>query len=211
LKATEVTTMNAKLPALPANTIPPFPPKETSQQRGDRLLREWRLERATQVNGAIMSKNETAGSPMGRRAVLATLAGGAAVAAIPAAAAACPDGDAELLQLQDQIFAAREAADAHLDQIDKLDSAWQAERQRIIRLAEPHHKTVQELLKQIWSIPATTPEGRQAKFFVLLNFVLDPEWRQGDWAAEPHIKMTRDLLIEFVGGESADQLREQFA
>jgi hypothetical protein len=28
----------------------------------------------------------------------------------------------------------------------------------------------------MWSIPATTPEGRRAKFFVLLAFFMPAEW-----------------------------------
>jgi hypothetical protein len=76
---------------------------------------------------------------------------------------------------------------------------------RLVRLAQPHHDKVDELIKRMWSIPATTPEGRQAKFLVLLNFVLaghwsvqDGDWREGDWAADWHIRMTRYLLIEFM-------------
>jgi hypothetical protein len=73
-----------------------------------------------------------------------------------------------------------------------------------------------ELIKRMWAIPATTPEGRQAKFLVLLNFVLAGHWSvdDGDWRAADsdwHIRMTRDLMIEFIGGEPAKQLRDQFA
>jgi hypothetical protein len=66
--------------------------------------------------------------------------------------------------------------------------------------------------------PATTPEGRQAKFLVLLNFVLggywsveDGDWRAGDGDADWHIEMARNLMIEFIGGEPAKLLRDQFA
>jgi hypothetical protein len=41
--------------------------------------------------------------------------------------------------------------------------------------------------------------------------VKDGDWHQGDWAADWHIRMTRDLLIEFIGGEPAKLLRDQFA
>jgi hypothetical protein len=63
----------------------------------------------------------------------------------------------------------------------------------------------------MWKIPATTPEGRQAKFFVLVNFVLSRDWREGDWAADWHILMARNSMIECIGGEPAEQLRGQFA
>jgi hypothetical protein len=37
------------------------------------------------------------------------------------------------------------------------------------------------------------------------------DWREGGREVDWDIKMARDLVIEFVGGEPAAQLREQFA
>jgi hypothetical protein len=37
------------------------------------------------------------------------------------------------------------------------------------------------------------------------------DWRDGDWSVDWDIRMARDLMIEFVGGEPAEQLRDQFA
>jgi hypothetical protein len=178
---------------------------------------------------------------MTRRILINTMVAGAAVVAVPAIAQAAPDSTAKLLDLEEQIFAAHEAATAHDTEIERLNDIFHADDQysdltakerwalvtampetkehdRLVRLAQPHHDRVDELIKRMWSIPATTPEGRQAKFLVLLNFVLaghwsvqDGDWREGDWAADWHIRMTRYLLIEFIGGEPAKLLRDQFA
>jgi hypothetical protein len=37
------------------------------------------------------------------------------------------------------------------------------------------------------------------------------DWRAGNREVDWEIKMARDLMIEFVGGEAAAQLRDQFA
>jgi hypothetical protein len=60
----------------------------------------------------------------------------------------------------------------------------------------------------MWAIPARTPEGRRAKVLVLLGTIMPRDWREieADWG----VKEGRDLLIEFVGGEPAQQLRDQF-
>jgi hypothetical protein len=60
----------------------------------------------------------------------------------------------------------------------------------------------------MWTTPARTPEGRRAKVLVLLGCIMPGDWREveADWG----VKEARDLLIEFVGGEPAEQLRDQF-
>jgi hypothetical protein len=40
---------------------------------------------------------------------------------------------------------------------------------------------------------------------------MGPDWCEHDKAANWDIRMARDLLLEFVGGEPAKQLREQFS
>jgi hypothetical protein len=57
--------------------------------------------------------------------------------------------------------------------------------------------------------PALTPEGRRAKVLVAHN-LLPSDWRVAG-NADCGIHETRQLLIEFVGGEPAEQLRDQFA
>jgi hypothetical protein len=56
-------------------------------------------------------------------------------------------------------------------------------------------------------------EGRRAKPLVLLGYVMeDDEWRYTNAVVEPYdITRARDLMIEFVGGEASEQLRDQFA
>jgi hypothetical protein len=82
------------------------------------------------------------------------------------------------------------------------------EHDRLVTLAQPHHDRVIELIEQMWAIPTTTPEGRRAKFSVLLDHVMGNGWleRDADW----HIELARRMMIEFVGGEPTAQLREQF-
>jgi hypothetical protein len=55
------------------------------------------------------------------------------------------------------------------------------------------------------------PVSLASKVLVLLGYVMeDDEWRRS--FDEPFdITRARDLMIEFVGGEPAAQLRDQFA
>ncbi len=85
---------------------------------------------------------------------------------------------------------------------------------RLRELQTIQHEAANELVKQMWEIKAQTPEGRRAKVLVLLGYVMeDDEWRRVfDEPFEPFdVTRARDLLIEFVGGEPAAQLRDQFA
>jgi hypothetical protein len=92
------------------------------------------------------------------------------------------------------------------------------EQARLEDTRDRHSKRMCELIDEMWATPANTPEGRQAKFFVLLNCVLagkwsveDGDWRAGDWEADWHIELARNMMIEFIGGEPATLLREQFS
>jgi hypothetical protein len=40
---------------------------------------------------------------------------------------------------------------------------------------------------------------------------MPPEWREVGEEADYGIREARDLIIEFVGGESGQQLRDQFS
>jgi hypothetical protein len=196
--------------------------------------------------------SHTGKTAMTRRILMNAMVAGAATVTVPTIAQAAPDSTAELLDLEEQIFSAHEAATVDHAEIGRLhgiicaeakriydealteearqgqyltpNERWNQalampeskEHDRLVRLAQPHYDRVDELIKRMWAIPATTPEGRQAKFLVLLNFVLAGYWsvEDGDWRAADsdwHIRMTRDLMIEFIGGEPAKQLRDQFA
>jgi hypothetical protein len=181
---------------------------------------------------------------MTRRILMTTMAASATIAAAPSIAQAAAAADAELLELEEQIFESHEAATAHDTEINRLNDIvgtesvrlydevfvhrrsnltekerWaiatampeSKEHDRLVELVRPHHDRLCELIERMWAIPATTPEGRQAKFFVLLNFVLGDDWREADGAADWHIEMARRMMIEFIGGEPAKQLRAQFA
>jgi hypothetical protein len=84
------------------------------------------------------------------------------------------------------------------------------EHERLERLQEAHFVKMGALVKEMWATPALTPEGRRAKVLVALRMLPD-NWRAGDWEADYGILETRQLLIEFIGGEPGEQLRDQFA
>jgi hypothetical protein len=69
---------------------------------------------------------------------------------------------------------------------------------------------MEDLVREMWSTPAQTPEGRRAKVLVALR-LLPGGWREVDEHTEYPERMARDLLIEFVGGEPGKMLRKQFA
>ena len=66
------------------------------------------------------------------------------------------------------------------------------------------------LVKQMFAIPAHTAEGRRAKVSVLLGCILGDD-RHVDGQTEYAVRMGRNLLIELVGGEPGEMLRDQFA
>jgi hypothetical protein len=85
------------------------------------------------------------------------------------------------------------------------------EHSRLVKLQRPFQERADELTSQMWTTPARTPEGRRAKLLVLLGHVMADDWSEGGDEADWDIRMARDLMIEFVGGEPAAQLRDQFA
>jgi hypothetical protein len=66
---------------------------------------------------------------------------------------------------------------------------------------------------KMWALPAQTPEGKRSKLLVLVGFILGEEWRHQDEHEKTsyEIMRARSLMIELVGGEPAQQLRDQFA
>lgn len=86
------------------------------------------------------------------------------------------------------------------------------EHTRLCNLQRPLDEEAGRLAKRMWDIPAKTPEGRRAKFFVLLAYFMPREWSEtSDKIADCDIEYARRLMIEMIGGEPADQLRDQFA
>jgi hypothetical protein len=84
------------------------------------------------------------------------------------------------------------------------------EQKRLEDLQEVHWVEFDGLVEKMWATPAHTPEGRRAKVLVLLGAILDEDWRMGDWHCQYEVRRARSLLIELIGGEPAEQLRDQF-
>jgi hypothetical protein len=173
-----------------------------------------------------------------RRGFLTSLAAGASVAAvavIPKSIAA-PLDDSALVKLEEQIFEQYEQATAYDDEIIRLSNIWTEEMRRIptmgtpkersdaimalpaciehnrlCGLQEPFLRKMEALIAQMFATPAHTAEGRRAKATVLLGCVLGDEWRGRDEVTEYRELMARNLLLEFVGGEPGEMLRDQFA
>ncbi len=84
------------------------------------------------------------------------------------------------------------------------------EHARLVELQGPHFTEMDKLIEKMWATPAHTPEGRQAKLWVLLGTIMGSDWCEHDGRADYEIRRARDLMIEFVGGEPAEQMRDQF-
>lgn len=85
------------------------------------------------------------------------------------------------------------------------------EQSRLVALTERHGQKMDALIKQMWTTPASTPEGRRSKLLVLLVCVMGDKWTVVDEDADWEIELARKLMIEFVGGEPARELLGQFA
>jgi hypothetical protein len=68
------------------------------------------------------------------------------------------------------------------------------------------------MMERMFSIPAQTEEGRRAKVAVLLSCLMGEDWLSVDDDTDDYpLRIARKLLIEFVGGEPGEMLRDQFA
>ena len=83
------------------------------------------------------------------------------------------------------------------------------EHNRLCKLQDVHFAKMDDLVKQMWAIPALTPEGRRAKVLVALRMLPD-HGREDDGNTDYAELMGRNLLIEFIGGEPGAMLRDQF-
>ena len=116
-------------------------------------------------------------------------------------------------QLYDEALS-REA-DVHLTANERwvlfTDMPEYREHSRMCELQAPFYERMEALIKQMYATPAYTAEGRHAKVMVLLGCILGEEWREHyDETDYPQL-MGRRLLIELVGGEPGERLRDQFA
>jgi hypothetical protein len=85
------------------------------------------------------------------------------------------------------------------------------EHNRPVGEQRPHYEALDELIDQMWAIPAQTPEGKAVKIMVLICSVMGKDWSEHDGEVDVEIRLARALMIELVGGEPAAQLRDQFA
>jgi hypothetical protein len=118
----------------------------------------------------------------------------------------------EMARLQDASFAG-ESALGEAEWIAAVQAMPEhIEHTRLCNLQAPLDEEAGRLVKQMWDIPARTPEGRRAKFLVLLAYFMPIEWSEtSDKVADCDIEYARKFMIEMVGGEPAEQLRDQFA
>jgi hypothetical protein len=118
--------------------------------------------------------------------------------------------DAELSRLKEDSKAGRSTMtrDEIWARVERMPETQ--EHERLVLLKHSIFCEKYQLIEQMQAIPALTPEGRRAKLLVLLNFNVDDEWRNRDDEVFDDVRLVRSLLIEFVGGEPAEQLRDQF-
>ena len=82
---------------------------------------------------------------------------------------------------------------------------------RCIRGVGPRISNLKTKRVHRWATQAQTSDERRANVEVLLVCIMRNGWRDHDRAADYDIRMARGLLIEFVGGQQADILADQFA
>jgi hypothetical protein len=85
------------------------------------------------------------------------------------------------------------------------------EHSRLCKLQDPFYRRMDALVNEMFATPARTPEGRRAKAEVLLGCIMGDDWRHIDKETDYPELMARKLLIEFIGGEPGEMLRDQFA
>lgn len=169
----------------------------------------------------------------------------AAPAIAETATTTAADTDADILQLEEQIFAEKEAIDRLHEEIaanacdaeykrlldgmstegitpsqKKCKEIWNrayrehpdsVELWRLRDIVNARHDSQERLIERMWEIPAHTAEGRRSKLMVLLANVMGEKWRVRDEDADWDVLMARKMIIEFIGGEPAEQLCDQFA
>ena len=118
---------------------------------------------------------------------------------------------AENERLADEVYAGRSAltSSERWDLVSAMPEA--KEHNRLERLQHASFDRMNEYTKQMFAIPARTPDGRRAKAAVLISCVMGADWRRVVDETDYDIRMARNLLLDFVGGEPGEELRGQFA
>ena len=121
----------------------------------------------------------------------------------------------KLIAIRDAALSREVQAGVHLTANERwvlfTDMPEYREHSRMCELQAPFYERMEALIKQMYATPAHTAEGRHAKVMVLLGVILGEDWQERDEETDYQQLMTRRLLIEFVGGEPGEQLRDQFA
>jgi hypothetical protein len=147
---------------------------------------------------------------------------------MPASASQCfAADDSELLQLEKEIFEAREKAQAFDPEILRLSEIWEAElsrlendgrstlspperwdavkampesaeHTRLTKLQRPYYDAYDAAIERMFALPAQTAEGRRAKANVLL--CLMAEIMTDEDEGDYPLDFVRKLLVE-LGGE----------
>ncbi|WFU44190.1 hypothetical protein QA640_18095 [Bradyrhizobium sp. CB82] len=127
------------------------------------------------------------------------------------------DGDGEIPRLE-KIWRAegkRFINEGVLTEAERWARIWAMpefiEHDRLVVQSEQDFERMDKLIQKMWAIPARTEVGRKSKVLVVLACVLRGGWTVADKEADWEIELARRLMIEFVGGEPAEELREQFA
>ncbi|WP_063686009.1 hypothetical protein [Bradyrhizobium stylosanthis] len=162
----------------------------------------------------------------------------AALVAAPSIAVADLSEDTRLLDIEARIWGLYELAHQHDDEMTRLhchcvdqlkalsesrpdmdskqrwdfitQTAESKEHERLVKLTDPYHDQIEALVKEMWPIKARTADGRRAKFEVLVACCMSLDWQDTDKDADWDTMMARHLLLEFMGGKEADELRKRF-
>lgn len=160
-----------------------------------------------------------------------------AVAATPSIALANMDDDQVLLDLEREIMDAHAKATINDDEISRLQEIWRdellrldasgesredisaiirnmpeaIEQNRLNGLAQPHFDQMDELIAEMWAIPARTQKGRRAKLSVLLTCVMAATWLDSDEDADYDARLARQLMVEMLGGDEGTKIRNLYS
>ncbi|SHN84154.1 hypothetical protein [Bradyrhizobium erythrophlei] len=177
-----------------------------------------------------ISKAQAGGHCVTRRTAMNIAISSAALAGAQPAALADEMDDAKLLAMKERISTLYEKAHEHDEEIGRLHEItynalreqnlpWEQvkimpeslERDRLVRLSNPFHDEIEALVKQMWTIPASSSAAKAAKVWVLLHCVMGFDWLETESAIEWDIGLARELFFELAGLEKAPELRSEFA
>jgi hypothetical protein len=177
-----------------------------------------------------ISKAQAGGHCVTRRTVMNIAVSSAALVSAPLATFVGETADAKLLAIKERISTLYEKAHEHDEEIARLHEIthdafrhqnlpWEEvkrmpealEQYRLVKLSNPFHDEIERLVKQMWTIPASSSAAKAGKVWVLFRCVLGSEWLEDESEIEWDLGLARELLFEFVGGEMGDGLKAEFA